>query len=78
VQTCATKAFQVVLALGVLLYGHLAFDSGQRNIGLHTAKVLQRRLGDIFLLGHACSGRKAPTKSPRLRMPSRARRIASS
>lgn len=58
VQTRATKAFQIVLALGVLLDRHLSFDPCKRNVGLHAAKFLQRRLGHVLLLGHACGSRE--------------------
>ena len=56
VQTCATKTFKVVLALGVRLNGHLAFDPGQRNIGLRTTKLLQCGFCDIVLACHTSGG----------------------
>ena len=49
-----------MLAVGVLLDRHLAFDPGERNIGLRTAKLLQRGFGDIVLTGHASGGSEHP------------------
>ena len=78
VQARSTKSFQVVLSVGVLPDRHLVCDPSERNIGLRTAKLLQRDPGDIVLSGHARGGRWAPTKSLRCRIASRASRIASS
>ena len=55
-QARATKALQIVLAVGVLLDRHLVRDPGERNIGLSAAQFLERGRGDPDLSGHAGGG----------------------
>ena len=52
-QSGTAKPLQIVLAVGILLDRHLAFDPGERNVGLRTAKLLQCGFGDSFLACHA-------------------------
>src|ERR1700733_9532835 len=47
------KAFEIVVAVGVMLQRHLARDPGQRNIGLDATEFAQGRRGDVWRRGHA-------------------------
>ena len=48
-QPRASKAFQIMLAIGVQLPGQLGRDPGKRDIGLGAAQLRERGLRDVDL-----------------------------
>src|SRR5262249_31169413 len=59
----AAKTLQIVLAVGVLFDRHLACHPRERNIGLRAAQLLERRLGDRALPGHAGGSGEHPVRA---------------
>src|SRR6185437_7155156 len=55
-QARAAEGLQIILPIGVLLDGQLACDPGERNIGLHAAKLLECGRGYLGSSGHAGGG----------------------